>query len=73
MKPIIEILDATTGKVQRREMTDAEFEQYQKDIAADAKLREEQHKLKLAAETKKQAIIEKLGLTLEEAKLILNG
>jgi hypothetical protein len=50
-----------------REMNDEEFEQYKKDQAEDVA-----RKAKVAAEEEaKQALLDKLGLTADEAKLLL--
>ena len=64
---IIKIHNATTGEVIEREMTEAEFEQLEKDqkeIAAEIAAKE-----KLASD--KLALLERLGITEEEAKLLL--
>ena len=51
-----------------REMNDAEFEQHQKDYAEyQAQLLLEQE-----AAAKRQALLDKLGITEEEAKLLLS-
>ena len=66
-KPIIRIHNVETDEVIDREMTDAEFAQYETDQAANAAAQAE-------AESKavqRQAILDRLGLTADEAKLIL--
>jgi hypothetical protein len=66
-KPIIQIFDSATGEEVIREMTNAEFTKYEKDQAKDAKARAE-------AESKastKAALLEKLGISDDEAKLLL--
>ncbi len=66
-KPMIRIHNAETNEVIDREMTDAEFEQYQLGIEEDkARVAEAEAK---AAE--KQAILDRIGLTADEAKLLL--
>jgi hypothetical protein len=66
-RPIVRIHDLATDEVIDREMNDAEFAQYEADKAANAEAQAE-------AETKataRQAILDRLGLTAEEAALIL--
>jgi len=66
-KPMIRIHNVETDEVIDREMTDDEFAQYEADKAATIARKE-------LAETKaaeKQAILDRLGLTADEAKLIL--
>jgi hypothetical protein len=66
-KPMVRIHDLATDEVIDREMTAAEIKVYEKEKAAEAaKLAEGEAK---AAE--KQAILDRLGLTADEAKLIL--
>jgi len=66
-KPIVRIHDLATDEVIDREMTDAEFAQYQADKKLEA--------IETAAlETKIQAkteLLERLGITEDEAKLLL--
>lgn len=66
-KPIIKIHNTETNEVIDREMNDAEFAQYQADEAAKAQRQAE-------AEAKAQAkaeLLERLGITEDEAKLLL--
>jgi hypothetical protein len=68
-RPIIGIYDTETDTTIEREMTDSEFAQYEIDQA-------EWLKIKIDAETKiaqRQAILDRLGLTSEEAQLLLGG
>jgi hypothetical protein len=66
-KPIIRIHDIETDEVIDREMNDAEFAIYQADQATQSIAKAE-----LAAkEAQRQAILDRLGLTSDEAKLIL--
>ena len=68
-KPTISILDVETGETIIREMTDAEFAQYQKD-QADAQA---ETAAQTAAATAKAALLAKLGITEDEARLLLGG
>jgi hypothetical protein len=68
-KPIIRIHNQETNEVIDREMNDQEFAQYEAEQAAQAA---EQ----AAAATKaaqKQAVLDRLGLTADEASLLLGG
>jgi hypothetical protein len=67
-KPIIRIHNTATNEVIDREMNDAEFAQYEADQAAEATRQAE-------AETKataKAALLTQLGITEEQAKLLLS-
>ena len=66
-KPIIRIHDLATNEVIDREMTTAEFKQYEADQKAIAVAKAEAE----AKEIAKAAILDRLGLTADEAKLIL--
>lgn len=67
-KPIIRIHNAETGEVVDREMTDAEFATFQAEQLAKTTKETE-----LAAQAAaKQALLDKLGITAEEAKLLLS-
>ena len=66
-KPIIRIHNSETNEVIDREMTNAEFEAYQKH--QEVKAQEEADKVAKAAE--KAALLEKLGISEDEAKLLL--
>lgn len=67
-KPLIRIHNTETGEVIDREMTDAEFAQYQADLEANELLKAETE----AKEVAKSALLEKLGITAEEAALLLS-
>lgn len=70
-KPIITEHNSTTGEYIQREMTEYEWEQTQLVEARDAAIKAE----KEAAETAKAmaaAKLEALGLTADEAKLLLS-
>jgi len=64
---MIKIHNAETNEVIEREMTNAEFAQYKIDVAnyAAAKSKDQTN------ETERQAILDRLGLTADEAKLLL--
>ena len=66
-KPMIRIHDLATNEIIDREMTTAEFKQYQADVAADA-ARQNEIEAKAAA---KQAIADRLGLTADELQVLL--
>lgn len=66
-KPTITIHNTESGEIIEREMTDAEFKQYQKDVAA-GETRKTALEEKVAA---RQAIADRLGLTADELKLFL--
>lgn len=66
-RPIIRIHNAQTDEIVDREMNDAEFEQYEADQAAEA---ERQANAQAQAEAK-AALLERLGITEQEAKLLL--
>ena len=66
-RPIVKIVNAETGEEIVREMNDIEFAQYEVDsAAAAARLAEEATKA-----TARQAVLDRLGLTEEEAALLL--
>ena len=68
MKPIIKIVNSETGEEIEREMNDQEYAVYLTD--------KERAEARVIAETEKQsaknAVLEKLGITEEEAKLLLS-
>jgi hypothetical protein len=66
-KPLIAIYNVETNEIIEREMNDAEFAQYQADQEAEAQ-RKAEAEAKVAA---RQAILDRLGLTEEEARLLL--
>jgi len=67
-KPIIKIVNVSTGEEIEREMNDDEFAQYEIDQAAEI---ERQSEAELNVQAKVE-LLAKLGLTEAEAKLILN-
>jgi len=67
-RPTVKIHNALTNEVTQREMNDAEFAQYEADRIANASA-------KAAAEaqaTAKAALLTQLGITEEQAKLLLS-
>jgi hypothetical protein len=66
-KPIIRIHNVVTDEVMDREMTNAEFTIWQ----ADQKLQEITQDEAEAKEAQRQAILDRLGLTADEATLLL--
>ena len=67
-KPTIRIHDLATNEVIDREMTDAEFAAYEAEQAAQATAQAEAE----AKATAKAALLTKLGITADEAKLLLS-
>ena len=66
--PIIRIHNSTTNEVIDRDMTDAEYVQYQIDkTKADAN-----EIAKTAKDVARQAVLDKLGLTADEAQALLS-
>ena len=66
--PIIRIHNTETNEVIDREMTDAEFEQLKSDQARHAQKQAEA----TAKATAKAALLTQLGITEEQAKLLLS-
>lgn len=68
-RPIIKLVDASTGEEVEREMNDTEFTKYQETIAEwQAKTQEAEAKA-----AQRQALLDKLGITEDEARLLLGG
>lgn len=68
-RPIVRIHNTETNEVIDREMNDDEFAQYEADIAAY-----EAEKAQAEAKaTAKTALLDRLGITAEEAQLLLGG
>ena len=67
-KPIIKIHNTQTDEVIEREMTNAEFAQYEANKAASAIKQAEAE----AKATAKAALLERLGITQDEANLLLS-
>jgi hypothetical protein len=68
-RPTIRIHDLSTDEVIDREMNDAEFAQYEVDQAEAAT----QAATEAAKAAEKAALLERLGITADEAKLLLGG
>lgn len=68
-RPLIGIHNIETNEIIEREMNDAEFAQYEADKEAEAQYKAEAE-AKAAA---RQALLNKLGITEEEARLLLGG
>jgi len=66
-KPMIRIHNAETDEITDREMNAAEFKQCEADQAAEAVRQAEAE----AAATDKAALLARLGITADEAKLLL--
>jgi hypothetical protein len=68
-RPMVRIHNAETNEIIDREMNDAEFAQYEADQAAE--------ETRIAAEAakaeQKAALLDRLGITAEEAQLLLGG
>jgi hypothetical protein len=64
---MIRIADAVTNEVIDREMNDEEFAQYEVDVAEEKAFIAAQK----AKADEKAALLEKLGISSEEAKLLL--
>jgi hypothetical protein len=71
MKPQISITDGITGETIQRDMTDEELSQLEIDRSeAAAKLEAEEAEAEAKA-TAKAALLDRLGITAEEATLLL--
>ena len=66
-KPTIKIHNTETDEILEREMTDAEYAEYLKSFEPKPLTPEE-----AKAEADKAALLAKLGITADEAKLLLN-
>jgi len=68
-RPTVKIVNAETGEEIEREMNDAEYAQHQIDLASyEAEKNATAENL-----AKRQALLDKLGITEDEAKLLLGG
>ncbi len=67
IRPLVRIHDVEINEVIDREMNDAEFAEYEANKAAHATEPAEAE----AKEAERQAILDRLGITADEAKLIL--
>jgi hypothetical protein len=66
-KPMVRIHNTETNEIVDREMTDDEFAAYEEQKAIDSALEIE----RIAKENDKAALLTKLGITAEEAALLL--
>jgi hypothetical protein len=66
--PKVLIINAVTGVEELRDMNAEELAQYEADKASDA----EKESAKAAVEAKKAELLERLGITADEAKLLLS-
>ena len=66
-KPMIKEHNTETGEIVEREMNDDEMTQYEAEVQAKAKRDAEQ----AAKDADKAALLAKLGITADEAKLLL--
>jgi hypothetical protein len=66
-RPMVRIHNVETDEVIDREMNDAEFAQYEADQATQAAKKAEAE----AKAAEKQALLDRLGITADEAKLLL--
>ena len=67
-KPMVRIHNTETNEIIDREMNNPEYAQYEKDVS-EAQARTE---AKAKAEADKTALLAKLGITADEAKLLLS-
>ena len=67
-RPMVRIHDLATNEVIDREMNDAEFAQFEADQAAQATAQAEAE----ARATARAALLTQLGITEEQAKLLLS-
>jgi hypothetical protein len=65
--PMVRIHDLSTNEVIDREMNDTEFAQYEADQAAE----ESRIAAEAAKAAEKEALLVRLGITADEAKLLL--
>ena len=65
------VVDCTTGAVEEIELTAEEIAQREADAAAFAEAKAKEEAEKAAKEAERAAILEKLGLTAEEAAVLL--
>ena len=68
-KPMVRIHNTETDEVIDREMTDAEFADYEADKAVEAAKQAEAE----AKAATRQALLTRLGITEDEAKILLGG
>jgi hypothetical protein len=67
-KPMIRIHNTEIDEIIDREMNDAEYEQYEAELKSYADANEARE----VAKAQKAALLERLGITADEAKLLLS-
>jgi len=70
--PQITITDAVTGETVIRDMNETELAQHEADIAEAKKIAAAQAKADQALADKRQIILDRLGLTADEFKTLIN-
>jgi hypothetical protein len=73
MTHLIGIYNHTTGEEIVREMTDEEQAQRDVEVAAWLSQQEAEEEAQAQAKVKRQDLLDKLGITEDEAKLLLGG
>jgi hypothetical protein len=68
-KPMVRIHNTQTDEIIDREMNDAEFAQYEANQAVEATRKAEVE----AKAAQRQALLTRLGITEEEARILLGG
>lgn len=68
-RPMIRIHNAETNEIIDREMNDTEFAQFEADQVAQAARKAEAD----AKAAQRQAVLNRLGITEEEARILLGG
>jgi len=71
-RPMEALINVQTGEIVYQEMSDAEYEIYLADRKAEEIAELENTKAEAKAEADKAALLAKLGITADEAKLLLN-
>lgn len=67
-RPMVRIHNTETNEIIDREMNDSEYAQYVKDVESHRLLQEQIRE----TDSAKAALLDRLGITAEEAKLLLN-
>lgn len=71
-RPSIATHDATTGETVQREMDDTEYAQYEADQAASKEAAKVEKAEATAKADARQTLLDKLGITEDEAALLLS-
>lgn len=72
-KPQVVIHDAATGETVQRDMTDDEIARLEADRAEFAKQKADEEKEATKRASDKQALLDKLGISEDEARLLLSS